>query len=320
MTLDGAARCAGLALELDWDLAYRRSGYLLLIENRQQWALMAERQAKLHASGIGAQLLDGAEVCRMEPHLAPESVMGALYHPEEGEVDPFQLVQAYVQRGRAHGLEVWTHKAVTQVTLQSARVTGVETQDGSVPARWVILATGAWTRHLGRTAGLDLPVQWVHGEALITERLAPLTENGMSSAAFFEQTEGAGEQVVGFCLNQRPQGQVMIGEAARLTGRLGREVTPTSLPAIAREAQQRFPNLRRVSVLRGWGIPVAFVADNRPLLGPVDELDGLVVATALKSTIVWTPIVGEMVAAMVTGGDVDPRLAEFSPSRVVEES
>lgn len=256
----------------------------------------------------------------MEPHLAPELVMGGLYHADEGEVDPFQMVHAYVHRGREHGLEVWTHKSVTRVGVQGGRVTGVETRDGSVPARWVILAAGAWTRHLGRTAGLDLPVQWVHGEALITERLAPLAENGLSSAAFFEQTEGAGEQVVGFCLNQRPEGQVMIGEAARLTRRLERRVTPTGLPAVAGEAQKRFPSLRRAAALRGWGIPVAFVADNRPLLGPVDELDGLVVATALKSTIIWTPLVGEMVAAMVTGGDVDPRVAEFSPSRAVEES
>lgn len=319
ITLQGYARFATLEAELNRDLGFRRAGSLLLIENEHQWAIVEQRRARLQASGIAAQLLERDAVCQLEPHLAPDSVIGALYYPKEGQIDPFKLVHAYALRGREHGLQVWTHTAVTGLRVQGERVTGVYTKDDWVPARWVILAAGAWTWHLGQTAGLDLPLQWVQGESLITEAMAPIVHNGMSSAAFFEQTEGAGEQVVGFCLNQRPQGQVMIGEAARLTRRLDRQVTPTGLPAIAGEAQKRFPMLRRVAVLRGWGIPVAFVPDNRPLLGPVEELGGLWVATGLKSTIIWTPLVGEIVAAMVTGAGVDPRLAEFSPSRIVEE-
>ena len=75
--------------------------------------------------------------------------------------------------------------------------------------------------------------------------------------------------------------------------------------------------MRRAAVIRGWAIPVAFVPDNRPLLGPVDEVEGLLVATGLKSTIILTPLVGALVAGMLTGCDLDPRLAEFSPSRAV---
>ena len=68
-------------------------------------------------------------------------------------------------------------------------------------------------------------------------------------------------------------------------------------------------------MLCGWAIPVAFVADNRPLLGPVDGAEGLAVATGLKSTIVLTPFVGEFMAAMMTGKETDPQLVEFSPLR-----
>jgi sarcosine oxidase subunit beta len=181
----------------------------------------------------------------------------------------------------------------------------------------VVLAAGAWARPLAHTAGLDLPLRWVHGEALITEPLAPLTQHAISSAAFFEATEASADQVVGFCLRQRPEGNVMIGEAAVVTQALGRCVTATALPAIAREARRRFPALRGAAVVRSWAIPVAFVPDNRPLLGPVDELPGLLIATGLKSTIVLTPFVGQWLAGMVTGHDLDSRLSEFSPSRAV---
>jgi glycine/D-amino acid oxidase-like deaminating enzyme len=182
----------------------------------------------------------------------------------------------------------------------------------------VILTTGAWARRLARTAGVDLPLRWVHGEALITEPLPPLVRCAISSAAFFEATEESDEQAVGFCLRQRPEGNVMIGEAAILTEALGRCVTATALPAIAREAKVRFPALRQTAVIRGWAIPVAFLPDNRPLLGAVDGIEGLIVGTGLKSTIVLTPLAGRMIASLVSGDEVDPRLAEFSPSRRVD--
>ncbi|HRE26756.1 MAG TPA: hypothetical protein PK954_08995, partial [Anaerolineales bacterium] len=60
--------------------------------------------------------------------------------------------------------------------------------------------------------------------------------------------------------------------------------------------------------MRTWAIPVAFTADHRPLLGPVDGVDGLVAATALKSTIILTPVVGELVAELITTSHWDPRL------------
>jgi sarcosine oxidase subunit beta len=179
----------------------------------------------------------------------------------------------------------------------------------------VILAAGAWSRRLAKMAGVELPLRWVHGEALVTESLPPLARHGMATSAFFEATEGTEGQTVGFCLNQRPEGNVMIGEAAAVTDRLSRRVTAAALPAIAAEARRFFPGLRPAAVIRSWASPVAFTADNRPLLGPVEALDGLLAATGLKSTIILTPLVGELVATMVTGSESDPRLAEFSPSR-----
>jgi sarcosine oxidase subunit beta len=317
LTLRSYDTFSTLEAELEYDLGYHRSGSLLLIENEHQWATVERRAAGLQAAGVAAQLLDRDEVCRLEPTLSPESVLGALYHANEGQLNPFKLVHAYALRGRQHGLEVRIQTEVTKVCVQGGRVTGVDTHEKHVPAGWVILATGAWARRLGRTAGLDLPLRWVHGEALVTEPLAPLTHHSIGSAAFYEATEDSAEQAVGFCLRQRPEGNVMIGEAAYVTDALSRRVTSTALPAVSWEVQRRFPTLRQVAVLRGWAIPVAFVADNRPLLGPVNGVAGLLVATGLKSTIILTPLVGAVVAAMVAGSEVDPRLAEFSPSRVV---
>jgi sarcosine oxidase subunit beta len=318
LSLQGHEACAGLEAELETELDYQRTGSLLLIENERQWQVMEARAAGLQAAGVPAQLLDQDEVCRLEPGLSREAVIGALYHANEGSLNPFKLVYAYAWRGRQHGLEIWTHTRVTEVSVGGGRVLGVNTSRGRVATDWVVLAAGAWARHLARTAHVDLPLRWVHGEAFITEQLPPLVRCSISSAAFFEATEESDEQAVGFCLRQRPEGNVMIGEAAILTDALGRRVTATALPAIAQEAGLRFPVLSEAAVIRGWAIPVAFLPDNRPLLGAVDGIEGLVVGTGLKSTIVLTPLAGVTIASLISGGGIDPRLAEFSPSRTME--
>jgi sarcosine oxidase subunit beta len=317
LTLRSYARFASLEDELAYDLNYRRTGNLLLVENERQWALMQERLALLRAVGVCAELLGRDETCRLEPSLAPETIIGALYNPDEGTLDPFKLVHAYALRGRDAGLAVRMHTRVSGVEVRGGRVTGVTTANGPVSAHWVILAAGAWSHALGRTAALELPLQWVHGEAAITEPLPSITRNAMTTAAFFEATEAADTQTVGFCLRQRPHGNVMMGEAAQVTRRLSRAATTAALPAVVAEAGRWLPNLRRAAVIRSWAIPVAFTADSRPLLGPVDGVAGLLVATGLKSTIILTPIVGELIAGMVTGAAWDPRLAEFSPSRII---
>jgi sarcosine oxidase subunit beta len=302
-------------------LDYRQTGSLLLIESEKQWASMEHRAAALNGNGVNAQLLPVEELRHVEPNLSPEAVIGGLYHAHEGDLNPFKLVQAYALRGREHGLEVRTQTEVTKVCVEGGRVVGVQVRGlqgsdaGRIEADWVILANGAWAQRLARTVGVELPLLWVHGEALITEALPLVTRNAISSAAFFEDTEESEEQAVGFCMRQRPEGQVMIGEAALVTKALERHVTATALPAIALEAQKRYPGLQQAAIIRGWAIPVAFLADNRPLFGPVDEVPGLLVATGQKSTIIWTPLVGALLADMVAGKELDPRLAEFSPTR-----
>ena len=78
LTLRSYARFASLGAELDYDVGYRRTGNLLLIENQHQWALMQQRATRLQAAGVRAALLDRDETCRLEPGLAPEAIIGAL--------------------------------------------------------------------------------------------------------------------------------------------------------------------------------------------------------------------------------------------------
>ena len=185
----------------------------------------------------------------------------------------------------------------------------------------VVLATGAWTTCLGQDLGRPWDIPYVHGQALVTERVDRLLHNHVASAAFFEDihegADGAGPAAV-LAISQATHGNLLLGEAGIVGKSLGSAVTPDGQAAIAGLVGRFFPAFRRLRVLRGWAAPVAFTLDGLPFLGPVSGIAGLILATAFKSTVIVTPLVGEIVAQLVVEGDTDFELGPFSPDRVID--
>jgi sarcosine oxidase subunit beta len=182
----------------------------------------------------------------------------------------------------------------------------------------VVLCTGAWTRNLGRQLGRSWEISHVHGQALVTEAGPQQLNCHISSAAFFEDIQDD-DQGVGAVLAvaQSMHGHFLLGEAGVVTSDTGSMVTPQGQAAIAVLAQRYFPWMHNLRILRGWAAPVAFTDDNLPFLGPVSGIEGLILATAFKSTVIVTPLVGETVAQLVTSGQTTLDLTPFSPDRTV---
>lgn len=314
LTLAGWARFDGLEEWLGASIGFRQIGSLLLIERESQWRVMAARLPLLRAAGIEAELLPAERLPEVEPLLDPRAVLGACYHPREGQVNPFALLWAYLRRGRAAGLCVHTHTELLEVLIHGGRVCGVNTSRGRFSAGAVVLTTGAWSATLGRRLGRNWPVRHVCGQALVTETSPLRLNNHIASAAFFEDIEDAGGQAV-LAISQAAHGNFLLGEAAHLTTDLGAQATPDGARAIAAVAGRFFPALRRLRALRAWAAPVAFTPDGLPCLGPVAGIAGLFVATAFKSTVIVTPLVGELMADLITRGQTEIDLTPFLPDR-----
>ena len=318
ITLAGWRSCEHLEEELGCSVGYRRMGSLLLIETPAQWELMAARLPKLHAAGIRAEMVPAERLAEIEPLIDSRALLGACYHADEGQVWPFRLMHTYVQRGCEHGLQVHRGTEVTGFDVASGRLQGLHTSQGDISAPYVVLTTGAWTPALGRLLGRAWDSQHVHGQALVTEAAPQRLGNHISSAAFFESMhEGAAHEAppAVLAVAQSGKGNFLLGEAGVVTTDLGKQATARGQAAVAAEALRLLPALNGVRVLRGWAAPVAFTADGMPLLGPVSDLPGLILATAFKSTVIVTPVVGRLVAQLVLGDRPELDLTPFSPDR-----
>jgi sarcosine oxidase subunit beta len=310
-------RLANLEENLEWKVGLRRIGGLLLIENENQWQMMGARLKILRAEGIPSELVPAEHLREVEPRIDASAVLGGLYHDGEGQVDPFQFIWGYLANARRLGLKEYYYTEVTGFNVHSGRVKGIITPHGHYSADVVVLCTGANTRKLGNLLGRDWDIRYILGQAMLTDPVEPVLHNHVSSASFFEQelAEQEGAVRVGLAISQSQHGHLLLGEAMLARDTFQRQVPSRSLPAAAACVLHYFPSFRKLRIQRSWSAPVAYTTDSCPWLGPIPGIEGLFLATAFRSTVIVTSLVGELVTQLVTSGKCDLTIDNFLPER-----
>ena len=134
------------------EAAYRPTGYLFLVPEAQEEALRVQK-----ALGVPVEKLSLAEAQRKVP-FREEGLAYATFGPMDGTIDPHGATAYYLREARRLGAEV----RFSEPLLRAERREGVwrvETPKGLYEAPFLLLCTGAWTGEVGRTLGLEIPVQ-----------------------------------------------------------------------------------------------------------------------------------------------------------------
>lgn len=309
----GLARLEALTVELDFDFEWRRLGNLMLIEHERHWQWWAEQVAFLAGRGLPAELLDRQSLQAAEPLLNADKFLGAAWCLE-GHLNPLKLCHAFAAAARRRGAELRQHAPVIDIERQGRRVTAVRTARERFAADTVLVTAGAWSGQLLGRAGVSLPVQFTHAEAVISEPLPPLLRNHVGLADFYETIHNAA-RAVSVGVAQQQNGTLLVTEAVEMTPAIHRRNSPWGSPAIARDALALFPRLTRARIVRAWAAPSPFLPDEQPAIGWVPGVDNLFVATCFHLTITTIPVLSEWIAGLVLGETGAPALAEFSPGR-----
>jgi glycine/D-amino acid oxidase-like deaminating enzyme len=135
----GYACFESLEEELGSPVGLRPLGGLLLIENESQWQVMAARLPQLHAAGSRAEMVPADRLSELEPLLDPTTVLGACYHEHEGQVNPFALLRAYVNKAQGLGLTLHLDTEIVGFATQNGRIQSVRTSPGYFSAATIIL-------------------------------------------------------------------------------------------------------------------------------------------------------------------------------------
>jgi sarcosine oxidase subunit beta len=310
-----AIRSANTALmkqlpdELGVDFDLRLDGSLDIATSPEMLAHIAGGVEALQTTGVktGVRMLDGYEVRQLVPALS-ESVLGAEWAPDRGHLWPFALVHGFADAARRLGAEIRTGVAVERVIVEHERAVGVIANGERIEADDIVLATNAYTPRIlpDLPAGAIVPAR---GQILVTQQLPPIIPIPFGNN--FDKEYG----------RQTPSGQVLCGGYRRLDQNEGlglyeEQTTPAVLSGIARCLTSLFPKLGTVKVVRCWAGIMGFTADGVPLIGRYDAVPGLTLAAGFNGGgFSWGPIVGVIIARLLTGQDPGFDLSQFNPTR-----
>ena len=234
--------------------------------------------------GLDVQVISTGEIHERLPHYNMENVKGGVFLPKDGQVNPIDVTQALAQGARSRGAKVLENVKVTKVLVKNGAAYGVETAEGTILADKVVVASGMWSRELGRSMGVNIPLHACEHFYIVSEPIAELPRNMPVVRVPDECTyykEDAGKLMVGaFEPKAKPWGGGGIDEEHAFV------TLPEDMdhfePILA-NAINRVPLLETAGIQLFFNGPESFTPDNRYFLGEAPEVKNVYVATGFNS-------------------------------------
>ena len=285
-------------------------GGLTLAADADRFDFLKAERAKHRYMGLETEIVGPDEIARLSPITNPRGLLGALYDPLDGHLDPSGTTQAYAKGARTQGAEIVLRNPVHELRPRPDGSWDVATAQGTVSAEHVVNAAGLWAREVGEMAGVYLPCHPMEHQYLVTDDLPEVYERDTElphcmdpAGESYLRQEGRG-LVIGM-YEQRCELWAVEGTPSDF----GHELLPEKIDRIADKldvAYERYPILRTAGVKRIISGPFTFAPDGNPLVGPVPGLRNYWAACAVM-------------AGFSQGGGVGLALAEWmiegEPSR-----
>ena len=304
LALESAAIYRTLSDELDYDLEYMPCGGMVVAETEKQAELLRMLIKKQQAAGLSVELLPIKEARESEPLLA-EDLWGAAYCREDAQVNPIRVAQGFAQAASRLGAQIRPGVEATGLLIENGRVCGVQTKEGALRSDHVVNAAGVWAPELVAPYGLDLPIKPRRGQILVTEPLPSMLRHVLLCACYLiakhhpeelDLSERQHRLGVGLAMEQTSHGGLLIGSTREFDG-FDRSTTLAGIEAVARHARRIMPALATVNIIRTFAGLRPYTPDGLPILGPMMELPGLIMAAGHEGDgIALAPVTGKKVA------------------------
>jgi glycine oxidase len=289
-------RASGMSVGL------RREGTLMLALNRDDAARLRFSFDYQRSIGIALQWLSAGEAREREPCLSSHTV-GAIYSPEDHQVDNRLLVQALARAFIAAGGVLHESAPVDGIELATGRIAGLRVAGNRHAADVVVLAAGAWS---GEIVGIPVyarpPVRPVKGQmlALQMDPAAPLIRHVVWAAKAYMAPRADGRLVVGATVEER-------GFDAALTA--------GGVFALLEGAWRALPGIEELPIAEMWTGFRPGSRDDAPVLGP-SGIAGLVLATGhYRNGILLTPVTARALARYILEGEIESAIQPFALDR-----
>ena len=277
------------------DTALRQPGGFMFCLSDAELETRAGIVHRMHneSGDIGTRILDRAEVRAMVPGLGDE-VTGAAYCPIDGHASPLFLLRALQTAGQTQGVTYRPGFKVEKIEAAPGDFT-VYSGPERITAPKIVIAAGLGSRDLAPMVGLNMPVNPLQGQIIVTERMKPFLEYATH------------------VMRQTDEGTVMLGDSQE---DVGFDITTkvSTLSEIAARNLRVFPALRDVNIVRTWAALRVMSPDGFPIYEQSGRFPGAFAATC-HSGVTLAGAHALTLAPAILKGEVPVELAAFGSQR-----
>lgn len=314
---DSVALYSGLEAETGQSTGWYQTGSLSIATNPDRLTHIRRQAALARLYDVPVEELTAEEVRGFWPLARTDDVIGAIYSPSDGRVNPSDLCAALIKSAKAKGVKVFEDTAVNGFSRDETKITGVDTPHGKIACETAVICSGLWSSEIAKLAGVTIPVQACEHFYLLTKPVEGITGHLPTLSdhdGHLYIRDDVGGLLVG-CFE--PMGKAIRLEdlpkdfAFDLLGEDWDHFEPMMLTGL-----HRIPALETAEVRMLLNGPESFTPDGSFLLGPAPEVDGLYLGCGMNSVGVATGGgAGKALASWIVDGEAPMDLDEAHPAR-----
>lgn len=185
------------AAEINPDFQYRQNGYLFFARSEEKLRALDHAMELQKKQGVEAvRRLTPEEIRGILPDLNITDILGGNYSPEDGFVDPGDIVNGLDTSLRRMGIGIFTDVEAESVATEKDFSHRVRTGQGTIHAERVLFATGAWSGEFLKKCGVDVPIEpyrrslYISGPLPWFPKNAPFTFDVVTGTHFRPESAG----------------------------------------------------------------------------------------------------------------------------------
>ena len=295
---------------------FKQNGSISIAADQERFEELKRGASMASRFGLEVQVITPAEAKDLYPLLNVDDMVGAVFLPKDGQVNPTDVTQAMAKGARSGGVSIFEKTKVTGIHTAHGRVSGVATERGDVLAEYVVNCAGMWGREVAAMAGVNVPLHACEHFYIVSEVMAEVPPDLpvlRDPSGYFYVKEDAGKLLVGaFEPGAKPWAINGIPEDFEF------ESLPEDwehFAPVLENVMHRVPLMERAGIELFFCGPESFTPDTRYSLGECPEVSNFFVAAGFNSIgIQSSGGAGKVIADWIDRGsapmdlwDVDPR-------------
>jgi 4-methylaminobutanoate oxidase (formaldehyde-forming) len=274
---------ASLEAETGQATGWKRCGSLTVARTAERMTLLRRIAAAAKAQGVACELISAREAGARFPIMRTDDLVGAVWLPGDGKANPADITQALAKGARQRGVKIFERARVTRIEVADGRAAGVRVGAHAIKAEIVVIAGGQWSRQLGRSIGVSVPLHSCEHMYIVTGRIAGVEPDlpclrDPDGYIYFKEEVG-GLLMGGF----EPKAKPWVSE---VPDEFEFRLLPDDwdqFEILMANAIGRVPALENADVKQFINGPESFTADNNYIMGEAPGLEGIFVLAGFNS-------------------------------------